>query len=122
MSGACGDRSSSPRSRNAADGSGVDAGTRDHQPKFASRVSPIAGSEPAEDGISGLRCPRVEDAASRDERLLRSVADGLAGKARRPPAGDFARIKGKLRPAGSAGVNVPELLGARKRQTGAPAP
>ena len=55
------------------------AGTRDHLSQFAGSVFEIAGSESAEDRVSGIGGARIENAAGSNQRLLRFVADRFAG-------------------------------------------
>ena len=49
----------------------------------------LAGSEPPENGFSGVGGARIEDAAGGDEGLLRPFAFGFARQAQRAPAAKF---------------------------------
>src|SRR4029077_5394562 len=97
---------------------GIAARARDYVPESARCVFEVTGSEPAEDGVSGVRGSRVENPAGGHQGLLRfapgRIARPVVGKAARHSGG----IEGKLRAAGAPGFDVPELLGARERQAG----
>jgi len=64
---------------NAAHRTGATAGTRDHLPESPGRLSEIARSEQAEDGVPGVSGARVENATRGDQGLLRSTAGRFAG-------------------------------------------
>ena len=54
--------------------------------------------------------------------LLRTSAFAARWKTQQKTTRNPARIKGKLRSPGAAGLDVPELFGARERQTGSAVP
>jgi hypothetical protein len=57
-------------SGDATHGAGTPAGTRDHLPESSCGVSEVAGSEPAENGVPGVRSSRIEDAPRGHQGLL----------------------------------------------------
>src|ERR1700739_1167716 len=107
------------RERNRpADGTGITAGTRNHLSKSFGGVFEIAGSEPAEDGLSRVGGTRIKNATGSYQRLLRPAPDRILGKADGKAAGHSGRIKGKLRTAFSAFVPVSELFSLGERKPG----
>src|SRR5260370_36753920 len=99
-------RTASYRSGNADYGAGAPARTRNNLPQSACGVSEAAGSEPAENGFSGLRSARVEDAAGGYQGLLRFDADRFTRKIVGQTKGHTGRVQGKLRGACPVGVQV----------------
>src|SRR5579859_1584169 len=96
----------------------VTARARNYLPQSSGGIFEVAGSEPAKDGVSGFGSARIENTAGGDQGILRPVAGWLARasdrKAERHPGG----IQGKLRAAGAAGLDVPELFRAGEREAG----
>src|SRR5207248_2823184 len=87
----------------------------------ACRVFEIAGSKPAEDDVSGFSGARIEDAARGYQRILRFAFGWVIGTANGKAERHSGRVKGKLRTASPAGLDVLELFRAGKREAGAAA-
>src|SRR5579859_27906 len=94
----------------------------DHVSKSAGGLLEIAGSESAEDCVSGVRGPRIENTTRSNQGLLRLDADRISRAFDGQAARHSGRIEGQLRTAGAAGLDVSELFGAGERETRTTAP